>query len=234
MSASLHWLWRDWPYGFLAPSLTWHWIYLCLWMLLVVKSQPFQPAAYRNKVNVKFEQLHLSTWVFLFFPLNIDISRLGSLVTNPIRGLAAVLLTEKGGSDNAQTVTEEWIILTHLIDVYRLLTDIIFIDAMMCGSSPSDAAVSFILWSHNRLMTLGNHHIMWIILIRLAFAFHWLEWVTHRERGQQHFPGRQTKLMIFKQLHVCIRQYTWSLIKMAPSFMNMSLACHYVRHVLYK
>lgn len=35
-----------------------------------------------------------------------------------------------------------------------------------------DVARSIILWSHNRLMTLWNHRIMWIMLIRLAFAFH--------------------------------------------------------------
>lgn len=58
----------------------------------------------RNKVNVKFEQLGLCIWFSSNFS-NIDMSLASSLMANTIMGASlAVLLTEKGRSDNAQAV----------------------------------------------------------------------------------------------------------------------------------
>lgn len=55
-----------------------------------------------------------------------------------------------------------------------------------------DVARSFILWSHNRLTTLWNHQIMWIILIRLAFAFHWHPYRKDHSTGTLLFLGNKT------------------------------------------
>lgn len=72
------------------------------------------------------------------------------------------------GPDNAQ-----WIILTHLIDAAFNRSHIHTHHVWKWSIWTGDVAQGFILWSHNWLMTLWNHHIMRIILIRLAFAFHW-------------------------------------------------------------
>lgn len=87
---------------------------------------------------MKFEQLHLS--ICFFFISNIDItSLLCSFIANTVRGPGLAVVSTEGvgwggwlGQDNAQTVTAEWIVLTHLIDVafnrYHIHT------AMMCAN----------------------------------------------------------------------------------------------------
>lgn len=76
-----------------------------------------------------------------------------------------------------------------------LLTDSIFItqhDVWKWSIWTGDEVQSFILWSHNRLTTLWNHQIMWIILIRLAFAFHWHPYRKDHSTGTLLFLGNKT------------------------------------------
>lgn len=75
-------------------------------------------------------------------------SELCSFIANTIKGAspAVVSTEEEEGWDNAQTVTEEWIILTHLIDVafyrYQIHTQP---DVWKCFIPTAGVAQSFIL-----------------------------------------------------------------------------------------
>lgn len=101
------------------------------------------------------------------FP-NSDMSPPSSLMANTIMGASlAVLLIKKEGL----IMHRQWIILTHLIDVafnrYHILAQH---GVWKWFIWTADEALNFILWSLNRQMTLWNHRIMGIILIRLKFA----------------------------------------------------------------
>lgn len=124
---------------------------------------------------------------------------------------------KKEDPDNAQTVTAEWIILTHLIDVAYIKYHIhAQHDVWKWSIWTGDVAQSFILWSHNRLMTLRNHHIMWIILIRLAFAFHWhpqkkLQLEVGLESKTNHFSFYLRSISVLNRGTMCASLHNYNL-----------------------